>query len=187
MTAKRRPSARCLPQRLSRRTIYRNPWVSLHVDRVRYPNGRIVPAHHVIDFPAAASAAIVSDAKDRVLFVRAYRYVTGRAQWELPAGRSDPGESALVTARREVREETGFETHGHRLLYSFHPANGVSNLTFHLVSCKAGRRTGTLDLGEVNAVSWFDWERIRRMIRQRAFRDGFTLAGLLLALHQRSR
>jgi len=62
------------PVRLARTTIYENPWVSLYVDRVRFPGGRIIEAHHVLHFDKEAVAAIVEDAADRVLLVEAYRY-----------------------------------------------------------------------------------------------------------------
>ena len=39
----------------------------------------------------------------RVLLLRAYNY------WDCPKGVVEPGEDALATARREVREETGID------------------------------------------------------------------------------
>ena len=44
----------------------------------------------------------------RVLLERQYRYAAQSYLWELPAGRIDPGESALAGAKRELIEETGY-------------------------------------------------------------------------------
>src|SRR5215471_1174047 len=48
------------------------------------------------------------DEKKRILLVRQYRLPARRYLWELPAGRIDPGETALQSAKRELIEETGY-------------------------------------------------------------------------------
>lgn len=43
------------------------------------------------------------------------RHSYGRQNWEIPGGASEPGESVLATALREVREEVGVEATPERL------------------------------------------------------------------------
>lgn len=52
------------------------------------------------------AGAWVSDADDRVLFIR---HPSAPDQWGLPAGGHEPGETLAETARREVFEETCIE------------------------------------------------------------------------------
>lgn len=57
-----------------------------------------------------ATALLVEDAHDRVLFIRrsaASRRFAG--WWEFPGGKIDPGEDAATAAAREAREETGLD------------------------------------------------------------------------------
>ncbi len=115
------------PARLARRVIYRSPWVNLFVDRVRLPTGHIIEEHHVLDFTRAGVAVVVENAAGEILFVEAFRYVTDSVEWELPAGGIDPGESPLAAAAREVREESGWDTTGHTLLYTYHPTIPTPN------------------------------------------------------------
>ncbi len=57
--------------------------------------------------PRPAARAIVLDAEDRVLLIRAEW--DGRSLWFTPGGRLDPGETPAAAARRELREETGLD------------------------------------------------------------------------------
>ena len=173
------------PQRLARTTIYENPWVTLHVDRVRFPGGRIIEAHHLLHFDKEAVAAVVEDAEGRVLLVEAYRYVVDSVQWEVPAGSIDPGETAIEAAAREVREESGYATTGHEHAAAFEPINGIGDKVHHLVWCRAVGEPGGFDTNEVRAVRWVSRQEIEEMLRRGQVRDGYTLTGLLWWLWQR--
>ncbi len=171
-----------LPQRLARIEIYRSAWVNLFVDRVAFPDGRIVERHHLLDFPQPGVMALVTRSDDAVLFVESYRYVTGSVEWELPAGRPEQDESILAAAQREVLEETGYQTTAPELLYTYYPANGIANLTFHIVRCRAGTDTGVFDRNEVRTVRWIPRDEVKALIRSRTIHDGFSLTALLLYL-----
>ena len=170
------------PEQLGRRTIYESDWVNLHVDRVRMPAGLIVEAHHVLDFPFEAVAALVENERDELLLIRSYRYVVDTLAWEIPAGRIGEGEEVAAAARREVMEEGGCATTGHERVYSYFPMNGMANQVFHIVRCQATSDTGEFDRNEVAEVAWCSREEIRGMIAAGEIRDGFSLTGLLLWL-----
>jgi ADP-ribose pyrophosphatase len=170
------------PKRLSRTIIYENPWVNLYVDRVQFPGGRIIEKHHVLEFEKEAVAVVVEDVQGRILLVHAYRYTTDTIEWEVPAGIIEPGESVLEAAAREVREESGYETEGHELIYTYYPINGISNKVFHVVRSRATGGTGVFDRNEVQEYRWVSREEIRAMIADRSLKDGYTLTSLLLYL-----
>jgi 8-oxo-dGTP diphosphatase len=52
------------------------------------------------------AAALIVDDQGRVLLVR---HTYGPLDWHIPGGASEPGESVVETALRELREETGLE------------------------------------------------------------------------------
>ncbi len=170
------------PKQLSRNVIYENHWVNLYVDKVELPGGRIIEQHHLLDFGFEASAAIIRNERGDILLVQAYRYVTDSLEWEIPAGGIEPGESIIEAARREAREEAGYETTDHQLIYTYYPMNGMANKVFHLVRCRATDNLGEFDPNEIKAVRWFSQAEIKEMVATRQLRDGYTLTGLLLEL-----
>jgi ADP-ribose pyrophosphatase len=170
------------PRRLARTVIYEHPWVNLYVDRVQFPGGRIVEQHHVLDFDWPAVAALVENAEGEMLLVDAYRYTTDSVEWGVPAGRMEEGESIPQAAEREVREESGYETAGHELLYTYYPMNGISNKVFHIVRCKAVRKKGDFDENEVKEIRWVSRGKIEEMLAEKTVRDGLSLTALLLYL-----
>ncbi len=171
---------RMKPERLARSVIHESPWVNLYLDKVRFPNGRVIDDFHILDFPYAAVTMIAENEKGEVLFSLISRYATGTTEWELPAGALEAGESELEAARREVLEETGYTSDQHELLYTYYPMNGNANMRFHIVHCRAGKRVQDFDRDEVSDVRWFTKDEIRQMLSDRVVTDGFTLTALLL-------
>ena len=172
------------PERLSRKTVYQSPWVNLHLDTVKFPNGLVIENFHLLDFPCASVAIVVENSLGNVVFVRICRYTTGLTEWEIPAGRIEIGETEIDAAKREVLEETGYSTEDHQLIYSYYPMN--ANKLFHIVHCKAIERVQEFDLNEVSETRWFTKEAVKQMIKDKAITDGFSLTALLLWLQGES-
>jgi len=63
------------------------------------------------------------DAQGRLLLINEYRHGSRRNVWFLPAGRIDKGENSVKAARRELREEAGFDAETIKLLYVKSPSN----------------------------------------------------------------
>ncbi len=75
-------------------------------DDVALPDGRATTREYIVHPGAVAIVPLLDDR--RVLLERQYRYPLQQVLLEIPAGKIDPGESAAMTAVRELREETGY-------------------------------------------------------------------------------
>lgn len=168
------------PERLARKAVYQSKWVNLYIDKVRFPNGRIIEHHHLLDFEYPSVIAIVEDDHGRILFVRVCRYTTGNTDWELPAGGVEAGETTIEAAQREVSEETGYICTDYEQIYAYYPMSGIANKQFQIVRCRALKRVGEFDTDEVSETRWFTREEIQEMISNQSTSDGPTLTAILL-------
>ena len=116
--------------------------------------------------------------------IEAYRYTTDSIEWEIPAGGIEKGESVLETARREVIEETGYEPTGLQMFYTFYPFIGMSNKVFHIAICQPTGTQEEFDRNEVRSVRWFTRDEIRKLIKDKKLKDGYSLTALLLRLSE---
>ena len=172
-------------ERISRNIVYQSPWVNLFLDKVKFPNGHVIDEFHLLDFDHAAVAMIVENELGNIVFARICRYTTGAAEWELPAGGVNSGESVLEAAEREILEETGYASENHQLIYTYYPMNGNANKLFHIVQCKAIDHLQDFDNQEVSEIRWFTEDEVKQMIGDKVITDGFTLTALLLWLQDK--
>jgi len=107
------------------RTIHQSRYLTLRVDDVILPSGRTSDRQVVERAPSVVVIPVTADG--HVLLVRQYRYAIGQRLIELPAGMIDPGETALESARRELREETAHEAGTLRELGTLYLSPGFSN------------------------------------------------------------
>lgn len=82
---------------------------------------------------------------DRVILVRQYRFGIEGSTLEIPGGMCDEGEPPDAAARRELREETGYEAGDLELLGSVHPNPAIQNNRCHSFLAPGVRRVGAPD------------------------------------------
>lgn len=110
---------------LERRSVYASPWVSVSLEQIELPDGRIIDDYHRVDFRDSV-VIVARDSRDRTIMVRQYRHGYRRITVALPAGEISTGETPRQAARRELREETGCVARSWRALGAY-----VSNANYH--------------------------------------------------------
>ena len=107
--------------------------------------------------PAAAVAAFVFDAQDRVLLIRRARD-PGRGQLAPPGGFVDFGERAEVAIQREVLEETGLELTELAFLVTqpntYHYGGTTYSVLDIFFTAQTGAAPAVAASGEVTEIVW---------------------------------
>ena len=88
-------------------TVYDGHIIKVRLDEAKLPNGETAP-REVVVHPGGVGIAL-EDEDGRFFFVTQWRYGQGMVMLEYPAGKKEPGEDPLTTAKREIVEETGYE------------------------------------------------------------------------------
>ena len=123
--------------RLSSRLVYDGKLLKVHSDTVRLPDGGTAEREFV-EHPGAVAVIALTDAGELVM-ERQYRYPLGRDMIEIPAGKIDTGEDPLATARRELKEETGYTAAQWRHVATIHIAIAYSNERIEIYLAKGLR------------------------------------------------
>jgi ADP-ribose pyrophosphatase len=134
--------------------VYQGLFLKVRRDKARLPDGSIHGREWVVHPGASAILALADDG--RVLIERQFRYAMQQVYVEIPAGKIDPGETPLQTARRELLEETGYTAKQWALLTRIHPAIGFTNEIIDIFVARelGARETRKLDHGELLEIDW---------------------------------
>lgn len=134
---------------------------------------------YVLRLPRAAMAVVVDD-QDRVLVMYRHRFIIDRWVWELPGGYVDEAEDPMVTAAREVEEETGWRPLALEYLMSFQPMVGTADAENLLYVGRGAEYVGApQDINEAEQVAWISVDSVPGRIAQGEIVGAASIIGLL--------
>jgi ADP-ribose pyrophosphatase len=155
---------------------YDGHFLKVSRDRIKLPDGS-ESVREVIRHPGAVVILpLLPDG--RVLLERQFRYPNDRVFIEFPAGKIDPGESSLATARRELEEETGYTAKEWNFVCTIH--NAIAYSDEHLDIFLARELTAgeaKLDEGEFLELFTATVPELLEMVRKGEITDVKTIIG----------
>lgn len=162
----------------SRQIVYEG--TRFRVETVRYRVGNRSVEKDIVRHPGAVVILPIVD-KDHVCLIRNFRPAVGENLWELPAGTLEPDEEPIVTARRELQEETGYQAATWKLVHQFYMSPGVLDEKMYLfVATDLTEGVPNRQEGEQIANVICPWSEVENLIDRGHIRDAKTLVGLLL-------
>jgi ADP-ribose pyrophosphatase len=152
--------------------------LKVHRDAVRLPDGSAGVREYIRHPGAVAIVPLFDDG--RVLLERQFRYPHRREFIEVPAGKVDPGEPHLDTAKRELLEETGYAAAEWRRIGVLHTAIAYTDEGIEIFSAKKlTLQQRKLDAGEFLEILIVPFGEAIAMIRDGRITDAKTVAALL--------
>jgi ADP-ribose pyrophosphatase len=173
-------------ERISTRPVYGGRLVRLDLDRVRYPDGSESELEIVRHPGAAAVLPVLGETGETdpdVVLIRQYRQAVGGPLLEIPAGLpASASEDWEACARRELREETGYEAERLHRMTRMYTSPGFTDEVVHLFAA-TGLTPGETapEEDEFIDVVTIPFHRALEMVREGRIIDAKSIAALLYA------
>ena len=161
-----------------------SPWVRCWVETVELPTGKVYDDFYTVEMRDFAIVFALTDANE-IVAERNYRHGLGDIATVLPAGFIDDGEEPEAAARRELREETGYEASDWRWLgkYVMDGNRGCGHM--HAFMARGARPSAHQELDEMEQiqVQLLPLQRLSDMLLNGEVKTIATAAATGMALH----
>lgn len=166
-------------KRIDRTLIANGAIIDYYQDTMSFPNGNTAKWDLIDHKGAAAVVAVREDGK--LLMVKQYRNAPERVTVELPAGgRNGRGEDTMVTAARELEEETGYTCEKIEFLTSIFTTVAFCNEKIDIYLARDLKKTAQhLDEDEFLNVAVYSLDELKQMIWDNTIQDAKTICGVL--------
>lgn len=164
--------------KFKKKEIFKGDYLSLNIDRGRIKGREI--SFETVAVPDSV-AVLAFPSKNKIILIRQYRHSIKKELWEIPAGHIEKNEKSERTAKREVKEETGFEVKELQKIGLFFVSPGYSTERMHFFKAEVFKREEQeLENGEsIKEVKIFNLKEALKMIKDKKINDAKTILGLL--------
>jgi 8-oxo-dGTP pyrophosphatase MutT (NUDIX family) len=170
-------------QTLSSRPIYDNPWISIREDQVLNPSGK-PGIYGVVSFKNIAIGIIPIDTQGNTWLVGQYRYTLNEYSWEIPMGGGKQDTDTLLSAQRELKEETGLLAGKWTMLMKLHTSNSVTDeVGFVYLAEELTQSETEFEETEQLLIRKLPFQEAVAMVLNGQITDAISVAGLLRAAH----
>jgi ADP-ribose pyrophosphatase len=169
---------------IDRWQLFKNRFLRIRLDRCELPDGRVMPNYFVLDFlDWVQVVALTTDGK--MVMIRQYRHGTQETLLEIPGGSTDPEDqkNSLSAAKRELLEETGYESDDWELIGSHSPNPALMSNDMHVYLAKNCKKVAEqqLDPFEDLDVELLPAQDVLNMAEGGKIRHSLVATGLFLA------
>jgi ADP-ribose pyrophosphatase len=168
-------------KKISTEVIHKNPWWEYKCDKVIRADGTEGEYCYVETGGNIIIIPVLDDG--RLVLVRQYRYLADKNSIEFPGGGIGKGESPVDAAKRELLEESGYQTENLIKIGVFEPCVGVVKDMSHIFIANelTAAQAPKSDVFESTEVILRRVDEFENMIKQGEIWDGQVLAAWALA------
>lgn len=143
--------------------LIKNKWLTVRKDHVQLPTGVEMDDYYVLEYPDWVTVIAITD-EGKFVMERQYRHGIQKTCYEICGGTVENGEDLMEAAKRELKEETGYEG-GEWEYYSITSPNpsAMTNLCYtflakgvHKVGEQTLEKTEDIDVCEMTEQELLD-------------------------------
>jgi len=166
---------------LGKKLVFTSKWLSLEDRSYELPNGKVVDGYYHLLRPDYVLVLAVNH-KNQLVLEKQYRRGVDDIVFELPAGFIEAGETPLIAAERELKEETGFIGKA-KWSQEIFPQPGFSSMKAHIVFVEISDQANhSQDEDESIKYQMIEIPIIQKMISEEKIKDmGFLSAIAVLS------
>lgn len=132
-----------------------------------------------IQHPGACAVVPMFGNGDCVL-IQQFRYPAQQLFWEVPAGKIDFSEDPLSTAKRELKEETGYRAEQWTYIGHFYPAIGYADEIIHIyLAEELTQGAQNTDKDEFLSIYRVSFKEVLNMIDSGEINDAKTISSII--------
>ena len=134
-------------------------------DRVKLPTGVEIPEYYILEYPDWVNVIAITK-EGKFVLVRQYRHGIKETRYEICAGVCETGEEPLLSAQRELYEETGYGNGNWTKLMTISAnASTMTNITHCYLATEVERiSTQHLEETEDLTVHLLDEEEVKALL-----------------------
>lgn len=161
--------------------IYENPWIKVEEHEVLNPAGK-EGIYGKVHFENLAMGIIPIDDNLNTWLIGQYRYTLNEYSWEIPMGGGPIGVDMLLSAQRELKEETGLIANKWTKIMKIHTSNSVTDEVGWVYLAEDLTHGETeFEETEVLRIKKLTLKEAVEMVMREEITDGISVAGLLKA------
>ncbi len=162
---------------LHKTTYFEGKIFNVRVDQVEVDQKQRI--REIVDHPGGVCVLALNH-KNEVLVVEQFRYGSQSFMLELPAGKKERDEDPLITAKRELLEETGFRANIWESFGVFYPSPAYLNeVIYFYIAHDLQAKSQQLDEGEYLDSYFLPLETLKEKALNNEITDGKTIAFVL--------
>lgn len=165
--------------------LFNVPWLTVRKDKCELPNGKIMPAFYVNEYPSWVTAVALTK-EGKVVMVKQYRHGIGKVCIETPGGVVDAGEAPEIAIKRELTEETGYQFETLELLGTTCANPSTCNNYLYMYLATGGVKTAEQSLDETEDVEVvvYSIDELKQLLKENKIIQSMHVSCIFYALNR---
>ncbi len=151
---------------ISEKILYQGKFINLIQEEYLLPNNQTIKREKIVKNKNKEAVIVVAVTKDNKYLLVVQNRVNNIVSIEFPAGYIEPGESSIVAARRELKEETGYISNEIELIDTYYQTVGVDTSIINIVIAYNCEKKQEQELSPNEYINYdtFTYEEVKELV-----------------------